>query len=95
MEQSVKIYKTEMLDGKIIDFENNETGYGLLSNNKIISKEKSGEENTYRVSEVKNMYTEKFDYMKTFFTVAWGAAVLGAVLLVVLLSGTNGGLSGG
>ncbi len=72
MEQPIKIYKIEMLDGKIIDFKNNESGFGLLSNDKIISKEKSGEEITYQVSEIKKMYTEKFDYMKTFFTVVWG-----------------------
>ncbi len=93
--QPIKIYKIEMLDNRTINFGNNKIGYALLSEAKIISKEKNGEEKVYQVSEVKKMYTEKFDYVKTFFTVAWGTAVLGVVLLVVLLSGGHGGLSGG
>ena len=69
-------------------------GYAFILNNKITSKEKNGEENTYQVSEVKKMYTEKFDYMKTFFTVAWSAAVLTVVFLVLLFKGKPGGFAG-
>ncbi len=94
MVEPIKIYKIKMLDGKIIDFKNNLDGYALFLNKKITSKEKNGEENTYRVSEVKKMYTEKFDYMKTFFTVAWSAAVLTVVFLVLLFKGKPGGFAG-
>ena len=93
-EQPTKIYKIEMLDGKIIDFESNVIGYALLSNNKIVSKEKSGEENIYQVSEVKKMYTEKFDYVKTFLTAAWSAAVLMVIILALLFKGKPGGFAG-
>ena len=92
-DQPAKIYKIEMLDGKLVDFRNNKDGFALLSNNKIISKKKSGEENTYQLSEVKKMYTEKFDYFLTFVCIIGSAAVLAMTILGLLLRG-GGGLKG-
>ena len=84
MEQSVKIYKIEMLDGKIIEFENNEIGYAFRYKDKIVSIEKKGEIKTFQVSEIKKVYTEKFDYVKTFFVVVGSAAALFIALFVYI-----------
>ena len=61
-DQLIKIYKIELLNNEIIEFEHNQVGYAVLSGSKIIGKEKNGEDKIYQVSEVKKMYTEKFDY---------------------------------
>ena len=93
-DQPIKIYKIELLNNEIIEFEHNQVGYAVLSGSKIIGKEKNGENKIYQVSEVKKMYTEKFDYVKTFLTIAWSTAVLTVVFLALLFKGKPGGFAG-
>ncbi len=76
IDSKIKIYKIEMVDGKKIDFKDNEVGYAFKYKDKIISIGKKGEIKAYQISEVKKIYTEKFDYVKTFFFVIGSAAVL-------------------
>jgi len=35
-ESTIKVYKIETLDGKVIDFQNSKLGYAVLSDNEII-----------------------------------------------------------
>ncbi len=93
--QLTKIYKIEMLDGKIIDFKDNEVGYASLYKDKIVSVEKNGEINTYQVSKIKKLYTEKFDYVKTIFLGLGSVAALFVALLVVIVIGMEGRGFGG
>ncbi len=68
-DENVKIYIIETNDGEIIDFRDTQLGYALMSNDEIISTEKNGEQKVYQVSQVKKIYTEKFNSVATLFLI--------------------------
>ena len=86
-----KVYKIETLEGEIIDFRETELGYAVLSTTEIVGFDENGEQKLYPVSTIKKMYTEKFDFVFTFFSVV---GIIGGIFLVlILVINAGGGLS--
>ena len=94
-ENSIKIYKIETNDGKIISYRNNKLGFALLLNNNIISVNQNGEQEIMPISHVKKYYTEKFDFGKSFLAVIGGAALAFLLAIGLLLLIMNGRGFGG
>ncbi len=78
-DENVKVYKIETNEGEIIDFSDTQLGYAVMKNDEIISTEKNGEQKVYQVSQVKKIYTEKFNSIATLFLI--GGIGLAAYLL--------------
>ena len=93
--EAVKIYKIELLDGKIIDFKDNRFGYAVLSNDQVISENKIGEKETYLVQDVKKFYTEKFDIGNTIWLGIGTVTLTFAALIGLIAIGMGGGGVGG
>ncbi len=83
-ESTIKVYKIETLDGKVIDFQDSKLGYAVLSNNEVVSYKPNDEQEVFPMSNIKKYYTEKFDTVKTVLLVAGCTAAL--ILIVALLS---------
>ena len=93
--ESVKIYKIELLDGKVIDFKDNRFGYAVLSNDQVISENKIGEKETYLVQDVEKFYTEKFDIGNTIWLGIGTVALTFVGLIALIAIGMGGGGIGG
>lgn len=60
-----KVYKIEMLDGKIVDFSDSKQGYAYLNGKEIICVNKDSTDERYSTAYVKKYYTKKFDPLKS------------------------------
>ncbi len=93
--QTIKVYRIETSDNKIIDFQNNKLGYALLSNNEIVSFKIDGEQEVYPISTIKKYYTEKFDVNKTVWLMIGSAAALCVLFFTMIIIGMDGRGFGG
>ncbi len=77
-----KIYKIEMLDGRVIRFDSDPLGYAMLRDTTIERHSADGSIQLIPLAEIKTIHTKQFDWIATSFFVALGA---GAAVLLYLL----------
>jgi hypothetical protein len=74
---SLKIYKIETLNGKIVEFKNSVLGYATIEDSSVVSIKANGEKEKFPLSNVKKYYTEKLDVFDTV------ALSLGCVVIIL------------